>query len=73
MSRGWYLNSLKGWKRDFEREGRQNRKRLETLRAMNHPVVPDLEQLLVIQGGWIKQLDDEIASVVSNGDRGSAA
>lgn len=70
MSRGWYLNSLKGWKKDFEREGRQSRKRLETLRAMKHPVVPDLEQLIAIQDGWIKQLEQEITSVVSNGDEG---
>jgi hypothetical protein len=70
MARGWYLNSLKGWKKNFEREGRQGRKRLETLRGMGHPCAADLEQLLSIQDGWVKQLDQEIEAVtLPNGER----
>lgn len=68
MSRGYYLNSLKGWKKHFERERRINRKRLETLRGMKHPCADDQEQLIAIQDGWIKQIDAELAAV-PNGDR----
>lgn len=68
MARGWYLNSLKGWKKDFEREQRSGRKRLESLRGMGHPCAADQEELLKIRDGWIKQIDIEIATI-SNGER----
>lgn len=68
MARGWYLNSLRGWKKDFEREQRQGRKRLETLKGMGHPCAVDQEDLLKIRDGWIKQIEQEIDHTVSNGE-----
>jgi hypothetical protein len=63
MARGWYLNSLKDWKKTFEREQRQGRKRLEILKRTGHPCASDQEQLLNIRDGWIKQIEQEIAAV----------
>jgi hypothetical protein len=68
MSRGWYINSLKDWKKTFEREQRKGQKRLEVLRGMGHPVAADQEQLLSIRDGWIKQIERELSYAVSNGD-----
>ncbi|HEY8751622.1 MAG TPA: hypothetical protein VIM11_26810 [Tepidisphaeraceae bacterium] len=66
MSGGYFINSLKGWKKDFEREQRRNRKRLETLRGMEHPCADDQEQLINIRDGWIKQIEQELANAVSS-------
>lgn len=68
MGRGYYLNSLREWKRDFERGQRKDSKRLETLKGMGHPGAADQEALLKIRDGWIKQIEIEIATVL-NGER----
>jgi hypothetical protein len=68
----WLQNSLNGWKLEFQRELRKDRKRLETLRAMSHPVTEDQERLIQIKDGWVKQIEAEM-SALAPADRGGAA
>lgn len=59
---GYYFNSLKDWKKTFEREQRKAQARLDALVGQGHPVAEDQEALMEIRTAWIKQIDQELAT-----------
>ena len=60
VGRGYYLNSLRAWKADLQKQLRQSMARHARMEKMSHPDKPDQGKLIDLTRGFIQRLDDEL-------------
>jgi hypothetical protein len=69
---GYYINSLKAWKDDFERQQKASHSRLRALQRQKHPCTEQQQKLIDMRQAWINQIDAELSAHLSqDGDTAS--
>lgn len=71
-SRGYYLNSLRAWKADLNKQLRQLMARHARMQGMFHPDTPDQGRLIDLTQHFIRWINDEISAVESDGTKSEA-
>lgn len=59
--RGYYLNSLRAWKSDLQKQLRQLMARHARMEGMFHPDRPDQGRLIDLKREFISRIDSEIS------------